>query len=59
MIWHKDQLQTTKADAGHGYGLRSIRYTVEKYQGTISTEVINHHFILTLLFPLPKALLKN
>ncbi|MSA70967.1 GHKL domain-containing protein [Holdemania massiliensis] len=59
MLWHKDQLQTTKADAGHGYGLRSIRYTVEKYQGTISTEVINHHFILTLLFPLPEVLLKN
>ena len=59
LIWHKNQLQSTKHDAGHGYGLRSIRYTVEKYHGTMSTEVIENHFILTLLLPLPETLLKD
>ena len=59
LIWHKNQLQSTKHDAEHGYGLRSIRYTVEKYHGTMSTEVIENHFILTLLLPLPETLLKD
>lgn len=54
-----NQLQSTKHDAEHGYGLRSIRYTVEKYHGTMSTEVIENHFILTLLLPLPETLLKD
>lgn len=45
-------LLTTKADRkNHGYGLKSIRYAVEKYGGTVSFEVKNGWFELRILLP--------
>lgn len=47
---------TTKADRDyHGYGLKSIRYTAEKYGGSMAVEVCDGWFQLTLLFPLDQA----
>lgn len=44
---------TTKADREyHGYGLKSIRYTAEKYGGSMAVEASDGWFQLTLLFPL-------
>ena len=42
---------STKADkANHGYGLRNIRYVMERYGGEISCRVSGEEFVLTLLF---------
>lgn len=44
---------TTKADREyHGYGLKSMRYTAQRYGGTMSVQVREDWFQLTLLFPL-------
>lgn len=44
---------TTKKDRrNHGYGMKSIRYTAEKYNGTITVQVKNHIFMLWILIPL-------
>ena len=46
---------TTKEDKDyHGYGLKSIRYTVEKYQGTMTVDGKNGWFVLALLLPIPQ-----
>ena len=43
---------TTKADKdNHGFGLKSIRYTVEKYHGTVKFEVNKNWFELNILIP--------
>ena len=43
---------TTKADKGnHGFGLKSIRYTVEKYHGTLNFDLNNNWFELKILIP--------
>ncbi len=43
---------TTKADKGnHGFGLKSIRYTVEKYHGTVTFGVKKNWFELKILIP--------
>ncbi len=34
----------------HGYGVKSIRYTVEKYGGTLNIETIDNWFRLEILF---------
>lgn len=45
---------TTKADRkNHGFGLKSIRYSAEKYGGTMAVDWIDHRFILRLLIPKP------
>lgn len=45
-------LLTTKADSrNHGYGLKSIRYSAEKYGGDVSYEVKNGWFELRILLP--------
>jgi signal transduction histidine kinase len=45
--------QTTKADAkNHGYGLKSIRYSVEKYDGSVAVETKDHWFELRILIPM-------
>ncbi|MGL5260205.1 MAG: GHKL domain-containing protein [Lachnospiraceae bacterium] len=36
----------------HGYGMRSIRYTVEKYDGVITTQLKNQIFILQMMIPM-------
>lgn len=44
---------TTKADKGsHGFGLKSIRYTAEKYHGTLTFELKDNWFELRILIPM-------
>lgn len=46
---------TTKEDKGeHGYGMKSIRYTAEKYNGTITVGAENQIFTLQILIPVPE-----
>lgn len=54
----KDSLPiTTKKDRQyHGYGLKSIRSTVEKYGGSMTVKVKDNWFILRLLIPEEKSL---
>ncbi len=43
---------TTKENKGlHGYGLKSLRYTVQKYGGEVSVEAKNQWFVLKMLIP--------
>ena len=43
---------TTKKDtAFHGYGLKSIRYSAEKYGGCVTVKTANNWFELNVLFP--------
>lgn len=47
---------TTKKDKrDHGYGMKSIRYTAEKYNGTITVSGENQIFTLQILVPVPEA----
>lgn len=44
---------TTKQDADyHGYGVKSIRYTAEKYGGSVTIEVKDSWFVMNILVPL-------
>lgn len=43
---------TTKSGKGHGYGVRSIRYIVEKYGGTLTVETKDHIFALNMMLPM-------
>lgn len=44
---------TTKAQNGyHGFGLKSIRYTVEKYNGFMKIDTAEHIFSLKILIPI-------
>lgn len=48
----KQLIDTTKADKkNHGFGLKSIRYAVEKYDGTIRVGQNHNWFELNMLFP--------
>lgn len=48
--------QTTKKDvAYHGYGMKSIRYTVEKYHGEMKIKAEKGIFDIVLLFPIPSG----
>lgn len=53
----KDQLPvTTKADkARHGYGIKSIKYAVEKYNGHLSLKKEGSWFVVTLMIPADRA----
>lgn len=43
---------TDKADkAAHGFGVRSIRYLVEKYQGEVLMRAADGRFCLDILMP--------
>lgn len=43
---------TTKSDKkNHGFGLKSIRYSVEKYGGTVSVDMQRNWFELRILIP--------
>lgn len=47
--------QTTKSNREyHGFGLRSIRYTVEKYGGNLVVDARNNVFSLAIYIPLTK-----
>lgn len=51
---------TTKADTDyHGYGLKSIRYTVEKYGGTMTVDGRDGWFVLAMILPIPQTCTKN
>lgn len=44
--------ETTKTDKyNHGYGLKSIRYTVQKYNGVVNVVQKNNWFELNILIP--------
>ena len=46
---------TTKRDAAnHGFGLKSIRYTAQKYGGSMTTAVEDDWFVLKVLIPMKK-----
>jgi len=45
-------LVTTKADKkNHGFGIKSMRYSAEKYGGTLSASLRDHWFELKILIP--------
>ncbi len=43
---------TSKKGSMHGYGLKSLRYTVHKYKGEIQIDVKDHWFSLRILIPM-------
>lgn len=46
---------TTKLNKGnHGYGLKSIQYTVKKYGGSLIVKTENDWFLLKVLIPIPQ-----
>lgn len=46
---------TTKAEKEyHGYGIKSIKYTVKKYKGWVTIDAKDNWFILNVIIPLPK-----
>lgn len=50
----KGGIYTTKADNKyHGYGIKSIRYTVEKYGGNLQISWKNNWFEMGILIPTP------
>ncbi|MBQ3558170.1 MAG: GHKL domain-containing protein [Agathobacter sp.] len=50
------QLKTTKKDAAfHGYGIKSIRYTVNKYDGAVDIDTRDNWFNLKILIPLKEV----
>lgn len=51
----EEGIRTTKGDEDyHGYGLKSIRYTAEKYGGSVSIHPEENWFSLRVLIPLPE-----
>ncbi|NCT89466.1 sensor histidine kinase [Cellulomonas sp. APG4] len=60
--WFTGELRTEDGDivtrrqdrTRHGYGLKSIRYTAEKYGGSMTVNVEEHWFVLRVLLPLPQ-----
>lgn len=45
---------TTKADREyHGFGMKSIRSIVEKYDGSMTASLEDHIFLLNILLPIP------
>lgn len=50
--YRKGNLETTKREKDfHGYGLKSIGYTVAKYDGTVTIDTENNWFALKILIP--------
>lgn len=48
--WEDNQLLTNKSDKdNHGYGMKSIRYAVEKYHGNLRVTADEGKFTLTIL----------
>lgn len=45
-------LTTRKNRQDHGFGMKSIRYTAEKYNGTITAQAKNGIFMLQILVPI-------
>lgn len=54
-VWKGKELLTTKKDKkNHGYGIKSIRYSIEKYGGNITTAYKDNWFELCILIPMQK-----
>lgn len=54
IAFEKDLPKTTKKGRGfHGYGLKSIRNTAQKYGGEVDVEAVDNRFSLKILIPLP------
>lgn len=46
---------TTKAQDGyHGYGMKSMRFIAEKYNGDMTVKTEGHMFVVEILLPIPK-----
>lgn len=55
LTFEQDLPVTTRTNrAEHGYGMKSIRYTAEKYNGTITVQTKNQIFMLQILIPVPR-----
>lgn len=53
--YREGSLMTTKKDKNvHGYGIKSIKYTVNKYEGALSINNRNNWFELKVLIPMPE-----
>lgn len=51
-ILHQGSLVTSKKDAqNHGFGMISIKYIVQKYNGTLNYEIIDNMFYLNITIP--------
>lgn len=49
----KGELESTKKEKTfHGYGIKSIRYTVNKYDGAVDIDTENQWFTLNILIPM-------
>lgn len=47
------EVKTTKKDVKyHGYGIKSIKYTISKYKGAVHIDVDKNWFRITMLIPL-------
>ena len=45
---------TTKDDLNyHGFGMKSMRYIVEKYNGVMNADVRDGMFFLNIVIPIP------
>ena len=51
--YNEGALTTTKKEKEyHGYGLKSIKYTVDKYEGAVSIDTKDNWFDLKILIPM-------
>ncbi|MBI9010930.1 MAG: sensor histidine kinase [Clostridiales bacterium] len=51
--FHEGDLETTKSDSiHHGYGIKSIKQVIEKYDGTLTISTENNWFTIRILVPL-------
>ena len=50
-----DFITTKKNKEGHGYGIKSIAYTVERYGGVIDAKANDSWFELKILIPIKKT----
>ena len=48
----EESFRTTKRDAkAHGFGIKSVKYIIEKYDGAVSTEIHGNVFTINILLP--------
>lgn len=58
--YREGTLITTKRDNRiHGYGIKSIRYTADKYEGAVSIETKDNWFELKVLIPIPNGYIEH
>jgi sensor histidine kinase regulating citrate/malate metabolism len=56
LLYENGDFLTTKADKQHhGFGLKSMKETVAKYNGSVAVEAQDGWFELRILFPLPES----